>query len=281
MSIKIKNTLVVITWDGISTPLNHILIDTDKKFDLLIYDYSGKADINNFENIECNYFISIKSECKGDILLNLFHYITKNNLISYEYVGVFDDDIYISYSDLNKLIFIATLEKLDVFQASLSHDSYYNHRQFIHKPGHLIQETLWVEIMAPFYRMDIFLKAGPYLQHSISGTGVDVYLIPTIQKLLSLNKTYIVHGVQMKHCRPIRTDNRIFTNGKTNLEEIVIMNKISKEIVRENPAYFTNLFKEQILDRTYTYGIPLKYKIKRIPNMLKNLYKLLVDSSYR
>jgi hypothetical protein len=34
MSIEIKNTLVVITWDGVSMPLNHILIDTDKKFDL-------------------------------------------------------------------------------------------------------------------------------------------------------------------------------------------------------------------------------------------------------
>ena len=60
MSIRIKNTLVVITWDGVSNPLNHILIDTDKKFDLLIYDYSGKADINNFENIVTNdrYFAS-------------------------------------------------------------------------------------------------------------------------------------------------------------------------------------------------------------------------------
>jgi hypothetical protein len=281
MSIKIKNTLVVITWDGVSKPLNHILNDTDKKFDLLIYDYSGKAGISNFNNIDFSYFLSIKSECKGDILLNLFHYITNNNLISYDYIGVLDDDIYISYSDLNKLIFIASLENLDVFQASLNHDSYYNHRQFIHNPGYLIKETLWVEIMAPFYRMNIFLKSGPYLKHSISGTGVDVYLIPTIQRLLSLNKTYIVHGVQMKHCRPIRTDNRVFSNGKTNLEEIVVMNEISSIIVKENPEFFTSLFQEQILDRTYTYGIPLKYKIKRIPNMLKNLYKLLVDSSYR
>ena len=281
MSIEIKNTLVVITWDGVSMPLNHILIDTDKKFDLLIYDYSGKADINNFENIHSNYFLSVKSECKGDILQNLFKYITENSLFSYQYIGVFDDDIFISYSDLNKLIFIETLENLDVFQASLSHDSYYNHRQFIHNPGHLIQETLWVEIMAPFYRMEIFLKAGPYLYHSISGTGVDVYLIPTIQRLLTLNKTSIVHGVQMKHCRPIRTDNRIFSNGKTNLEEIVVMNEISSEIVKENPEHFNSLFQKQILDRTFTYGIPLKYKIKRIPNMLRNLYKLLVDSSYR
>ena len=74
MSIRIKNTLVVITWDGVSNPLNHILIDTDKKFDLLIYDYSGKADINNFENIHSNLFFSVKSECKGDILQNLYIY---------------------------------------------------------------------------------------------------------------------------------------------------------------------------------------------------------------
>jgi hypothetical protein len=52
------------------------------------------ARIVNSENIEFSYFLSIKSECKGDILLNLFHYLTKNNLISYEYIGVFDDDIF-------------------------------------------------------------------------------------------------------------------------------------------------------------------------------------------
>ena len=213
MSIKIKNTLVVITWDGISTPLNHILIDTDKKFDLLIYDYSGKADIKNFENIQSSYFLSIKSECKGDILLNLFHYLTKNNLISYEYIGVFDDDIYISYSDLNKLIFIASLENLDVFQASLSHDSYYNHRQFIHKPGHLIQETLWVEIMAPFYRQNLLLACENYFLKTISGQGVDVYLMPVLQRIHNQTKTGIVHAVQVKHARPIRSHERIYKNA--------------------------------------------------------------------
>ena len=42
-----------------------------------------------------------------------------------------------------------------------------------------------------------------------------------------------------------------------------------------------NAFIQNVLNRKYVYGIPLKYKIKRIKPMLHNLYKLLVDASYR
>ena len=41
------------------------------------------------------------------------------------------------------------------------------------------------------------------------------------------------------------------------------------------------VFVKNVLNRKYFYGIPLKYKLKRIPTMFKNLYKLLVDASYR
>ena len=148
-----------------------------------------------------------------------------------------------------------------------------------------MQDTNWVEIMSPFYSEAIFKAAGPYLNISISGTGTDVYLIPTIQQIEGKIKTCVVHAVQMKHCRPIRTDNRVFSNQKTNLQEIAEMQLFCKNLFAEKftKPYSSeqNVFVQNVLSRKYVYGIPLKYKLKRIPLMLRNVYKQLVDASYR
>lgn len=277
----LNKSIIVVTWDGKSKPLSHIMDDTLRQFDLLLYDYSGQGNESIIEQIHPTYLLSKKSECKGDVLQNVYAFLSSINGNEYEYIGLLDDDLYFSNSDLNKLLFIAHLEKLDVFQSSLTHDSYYHHRQFVHKPGYLVQDTWWVEIMAPFYSMEVFMRAGPFFKHSISGTGVDVYLIPTIQRLLGKNKTAVVHAVQMKHCRPIRTDNRIFSNGKNNLQEIAELQVICKEIAQSQPDLFSEAFHKNILNKKYIYGIPLQYKIQRIGPMIKNLYKLLVDASYR
>jgi hypothetical protein len=287
MSQSLNKSLVVVSWDGISTPLSHILKDTSPNFDLFIIDYSGVNHEEVVQRWTPSFYFSKKSECKGDLINNVYDYLkvsTKPNL-NYNYIGFIDDDIFFTISDLNKLFFIATLEKLDVFQASLTHDSYYNHRQFIHKAGTQVQATWWVEIMAPFYSYEVFLAAGPYFNKSISGTGTDVYLIPTIQQIIGKTITAVVHSVQMKHCRPIRTDNRIFSNQKNNLEEIAEMQILCKELIvnhiqNSGKKPSTDFFKE-VLNKKYIYGIPLAYKIRRIGPMLKNIYKLLVDASYR
>jgi hypothetical protein len=135
--------------------------------------------------------------------------------------------------------------------------------------------------MSPFYSEAVFKAAGPHFKHSISGTGLDVYLIPTIQRLIGKTKTAVVHGVQLKHARPIRTDNRVFSNGKTNLEEIRYVQGVCRAMAAERPELFDSEFHFHVLDRRYVHGVPLAYKIQRIPRMLRNLYKLIVDASYR
>jgi hypothetical protein len=268
-------SIVAITWDGKSSPMDHIHFDAEPAFDLLLYDYSGAVAE---APMPVKHYISLKSECKGDVMQNIYASLQSTPLT---YIGFLDDDQIISVSDLNKLFFIAALEKLEVFQPSLNHDSYYNLRQFLHKPGYLVQDTWWVEIMSPFYSEAVFKAAGPHFRHSISGTGLDVYLIPTIQRLIGKTKTAVVHGVQLKHARPIRTDNRVFSNGKTNLEEIRYVQGVCRAMAAERPELFDSEFHFHVLDRRYVHGVPLAYKIQRIPRMLRNLYKLIVDASYR
>jgi hypothetical protein len=276
-----EKSIIVISWDGISSPLSYILKDATPDFDLFIFDYSGQDNASQLEGLQPAYYLSQKTECKGDILLGVYNHLIQHSVTDFKYIGLLDDDIFISFRDLNKLLFIANLEQLDVFQASLSHDSYYHHRQFIQKSGSVIMPTHWVEIMAPFYSSAVFFEAGKEFNRSISGTGIDVYLIPTIQVLLGKTKTAVIHAVSMKHCRPIRTDNRIFRNGKDNLTEIAELQSYCMDIVNRNPTKFEPDFVLDVIKRKYVYGIPLEYKLKRIPKLFANLYRFLVDESYR
>lgn len=284
MESNFKPSIVTVTWDGLSPALSHIFLDVPPQFEILLFDNTGKADKGLFAHLPITHFISQKTECKGDIMEHIFYYFqnsTVNPAGNFKYIGVIDDDVYFSISDLNKLIFLATLEELDVFQASLSHDGVNSHRQFVHKPGVIIQPTWWVEIMAPFYDMEIFMTAGPYCKHSISGQGIDVYLIPTLQRILQKNNTAVIHAVQMKHRRPFRTDFRRFVNGKDNLTEISDIKNICYQLVSEHKNLFDANFIENVLAIKYIRAIPLKKKLKRIIPMLKNLYSLIVDASYR
>jgi len=276
-----KKSIIVITWDGKTKPFPYTLMDANPDFELFLYDYSGVATKPTSELSNPLHYLSKKSECKGDVIQNVHTYLQAIDTTNYKYIGLLDDDIYISIADLNKLLFIAEIEKLDVFQASLTLDSYYHHRQFINKPGYQVQKTWWVEVMAPFYSMEVFLAAGPYYEKSISGTGVDVYLIPTIQKLIGKNNTAVVHAVQMKHCRPIRTDFRIFSNGKDNLQEIKELQTLCRALINDSPNNFDKKFIQNVIDREYIHGVSLFEKVKRIPRLIKNLYGLIVDASYR
>ena len=281
MKTSTSRPIIVVSWDGQAAPLAFIQQDAKADFDLFIFDYSGQDHRPIIADFPHTFYYSKKTECKGDLIQAIYTFLIENNHRSFSYIGLLDDDILISISDLNKILFIASTEKLDVFQASLTHDSYYHHRQFVHKAGYLIQTTPWVEIMAPFYSNEVFFQAGKDFNRSISGTGIDVYLIPTVQVLLDKTKTAVVHAVQMKHCRPIRTDNRIFVNGKDNLTEISELQTYCKSIVNNNIAKFDPIFVKEVIDRKYIYGIPLKHKINRLSRLFTNLYRFIVDESYR
>lgn len=281
-----NKSLIVVTWDGQSKPLNHIYQDTVPAYDLLVFDYSGKADGDALTALVPKYFISNDTECKGQIITILYNFLsTLNAANDYQYIGIFDDDQCISISAINQLLFIADLEKLDVFQPSISHDSFYDNRQFINKPGYQILAADWVEVMCPFYRMDIFNAFAPHCIDNISGTGLDMYLVPTIQYLMGKTNTAVVHAVQIKHTRPVRTGTRVFSNGKTAVEEIQIMQSLSKTLLLQkntlpvdDPSYQKIL---QQLNKDSKGDIGITDKLNRIAPLFKNLYRMLVDASYR
>lgn len=281
-----SKSLVVVTWDGMTEPLKYIYADALPNFDFLVFDYSGKGNQASLSSIAPKHFLSHPTECKGQIISALYAYLQANNASAdYQYIGIFDDDQMTSIAQINQLLFIAEVEKLDVFQPSLTHDSYYDNRQFIHKPGYQLIPAIWVEVMCPFYRMSIFNAFAPYCKDNISGTGLDLYLVPTIQYLLDQTNTAVVHAVQVKHMRPVRTGARVFSNGKTSVQEIQIMQAMSKTIfLQQNTKPASSPAYQKIHQQLHTDSkgdIEFLNKLKRIKPLFKNLYRMLVDASYR
>ena len=276
-----NKSLIVVTWDGKSKPLNYIYIDAVRNFDLLIFDHSAVDHSAALKEIDPTYYLSTSTENKGQVFYEVFKHLYANNETRYEYIGVLDDDIYTSYSDLNKLLFIGAMNALDVFQPCIAHDSYYDHRQFTHKPGYQIKEEKWVEIMAPFYKESLFKAAGPYFDETISGQGVDVYLMPCLQRIQGLTKTAVVHEIQVKHCRPVQSGKRLYSNGKTNVEEISHIRDLSIELINKHPQYFDEAFKNSVINDIYAKDIPMSRKWNRVKVLFKNLYKEIVNLSYR
>ena len=92
----------------------------------------------------------------------------------------------------------------------------------------------------------------------------------------------MVHGVQIKHCRPIQSGNRIYSNGKTNLEEIEVIRLKSIELVQQTkPGIFDTSFIKEVLEVDHLNRRSLKQKMKRVQLLLKNCYQLLLNESYR
>jgi hypothetical protein len=276
-----KKSLIVITWDGRSKPLEYILQDTQRNFDLLIFDHSAKASKDLVAHLNPEHFVSTRTENKGQVFYEVYKYLYPNNEVRYEYIGVIDDDIYSSYSDLNKLIFIAQINHLDVFQPSISHDSFFDHRQFTHKAGYQTKKEDWVEIMFPMYREKLYKAAGQYFNETITGQGIDVYLMPVLQVIHNMKNTAVVHAIQIKHCRPVQSGDRSYSDGKSNFDNINHIRSRAIELIEANKSLFDDAFMKRIIAVRYYRGISLFKKLKRVPGMLKNMYKEIVDLSYR
>lgn len=278
---EFKN-LVVVTWNGgDEMPYSHVHFDVNKNFDLLLFNNTGKSGEIEQYNVPYEHYISEKTENKGEIFYHISKYLTNNNL-QYNYVGVIDDDIIFKISDFNYMLHIADIHKLDVFQPSISKDSYFSHRKFVNRSGLMVSMIDWVEIMAPFYRQNLLLACEPYFSKTISGQGVDCFLMPVLQIIHNQTVTGIIHAIQVKHARPIRSHQRIYGNGLNNEQEIEIIRQASISLINLNAN--KNLFSKNFRRLILKEGNPMLIKIEtnfiKLSNSFRNLITIIKELSH-
>ena len=268
-----KSNLVVITWDGVSVPFKCVHFNAQPEFKILLFNYSG----NNILIPDLPYvdfFINQSTENKGQVFEAVYQYL-KQEQLHFNYIGFIDDDILFSISAFNEMLHIATQQSLNVFQPSIAKDSYYSHRKFVHQAGYYVTRTDWVEIMAPFYEQLLFEACQPYFKYSISGQGIDCYIMPCIQKIHNKINTGVVHAAMIKHTRPIRTHLRTYGNGLTGIQEMAILKKKAIELTEnhDHKAVFDADFKLQY----FTIGDPQHFSFFNKLKQLKNIYNNLLS----
>ncbi len=229
-----SRTLILISWDGRSPPLDPITPDAVPDFEILLFDYSGGTAPASAA-LPIHHRLSQKTECKGQIFAAFRDYLVQSPA-TYDYVALIDDDIAVSVSALNGAIALAAEAALDSFSLSLTPDSFVNHTRFVRRSGSVMRAMPWVEVMMPFYRHSLYLAAGPYFEGSVSSYGIDQFVMPMVCKITGLDRVALIDAFSAGHHRPVTSDGRVYSNGMTaHQERAVLRQKCIAEIKSTRP----------------------------------------------
>lgn len=275
-----RNNLVVVTWNGVEEPLKCVAFDDAPLFHLLVFNYAGVGELPTNNTFSSEHYVSVKTENKGQIFWEIHQYLQRHQL-QYNYIGIIDDDIFFMVSQFNYMLQIAHIHALDVFQPSISLDSYFSHRRFVHAPGYIIRETQWVEIMAPFYRKELFDACSAYFLETISGQGIDCFLMPCIQKIQGKTNTAIIDAAIVRHYRPIRSHARIYSNGLNNVQEIEKIRMMSIQLTAAHPQVFDSAFLRQTLKIGSPVLIFMEIYSQKIRQLVKHFFTFLQNLGNR
>jgi hypothetical protein len=226
-----RSRAVFVPLDRNHEPL--ICFDTKPSFNFITYSYEN-LDLGEF-----NYSLAHKPQYHAKFTSNgigeSFFNLTKlfkgrfgNNLFIVS-------DVYITVSEVNKLFDIADLFSLDIYQASLSKDSYYSHPHTLHRADGGIAPAPFAEWTVTGHSAAVWDAIGDLGLYSISGYGMDAYLVPAIQRKLNLKPPAVVHYCQSHLCRPVSSYSRTMQNGLTPIQEMrLLRDRIQKIIQIQN-----------------------------------------------
>ena len=213
-----------------------ILEDATPNFDLISYSYTGDSHgitSSYFENLKAIKHLSFKTEFFGQSLSLLVDYITKEPC--YDLILILNGDVMTSVSSINACLFVAEKHGLDVFQPSLSLDSFYSHKHLLNKPGLILEEVEFTEVMMLGLSMRALNALKDENQFPISSYGIDTHLLPFIIKRNNWSPPCVVHMSIARHCRPVESSDMTFSNGKSAMTELKEMaNKYPKQDLHSN-----------------------------------------------
>ena len=206
-----------------------VVLDTDPEFDIVVLSYAGNEYTGD---LPVDHFINFKSECKGDLMLHVLNYID-TEYSTYDQVCVFDDDIDVNVSDINKMFRISDEHSLDLFSVTLSHDSSHSHKWTLTQAAG-VRHVRWVEVMMPGFSKKFIDKLLPlynamYSDWNLkSGWGVDTQIFKNVLKYIGGHGA-VIDDVVVKHSREITSNNKKYSNGFTAGMEQKIINRYIRD----------------------------------------------------
>lgn len=198
-----------------------LIQDCIPAFDLMTYSYSGDAwtNANVYSTpIAVSHHLSFTSEFHGESLKYILSYV--NTLDEYDLVLVLNGDIMISFSSINTCLFVAGAHGLDVFQPSLSLDSFYSHSFLLNKPGVFMESAPHTDMVALGISRRVANALLAENVFPISSWGIDSIVLPSILLRNKWKLPVVIHASIARHCKPVESSNTIFSNGKSARQEL-------------------------------------------------------------
>lgn len=243
--------VVLVAWNGREAPLARLLADAEPRFELLLFDYSGQAQLDGAPPLGAT-LLSERTECKGDLYNALARWLRAQGRTP-RFVALIDDDVILSIADIHRLLHLGACHGLHAFSAALSHDSHYTHRWTLRRSQRVLRPVDWVEVMMPFYSGRLFLDAAPHFEGNVSSWGIDRYLMPTLQRLRGLDGSFIVDAVMASHVRPVTSGQSVFRNGMTAAQEAAQLKARCLALIdAEQPALRGSDWFRRLFERRHT-----------------------------
>ncbi len=219
-----KHDLVLISWDGLEPPALYLRCDEPARFQLLLFDYSGKAQPP--QNLPQGWpdhwsWLSRSTACKGEILTVLFTWLA-GRLPAHRYLGLIDDDVVINVSQINLALERGHQLGSVCFSPTLdpAHKAWVPHmvsQGAQHRPWRRVP---WVELKMSFVRNDLFVATAPFYPLSISSYGIDYFVHPYFARVFDLpGDFHVFDDIVVENNREDRSGSRIFANGLTAVQE--------------------------------------------------------------
>ena len=231
------NTTIFVTWNASKEqPLTNIIIDEKPLFDISVFDYSGslaKHQQSSSVTIKSGSWerrctiLSGATEGKGEILKSIAN--NADNTQS-SYIGIFDDDILIRVSDINRAVLIGEQSGFASFQPSLAKCSHYSYEFTLNQQGTMARIVPWVEIMMPIIKTKLLMAAKPFLGSNISSWGLDCYVLPMLALTEKISGHHAVIDASIaSHLRKVSSGDKIYHNGLTASQEMMVTKSACKQ----------------------------------------------------
>jgi hypothetical protein len=169
--------------------------EEDRNWDLCISWY-GRELPDNLTGWE--YFTHQPDDRKFSGIYKLF--LEGSPLLDYENIYLPDDDLMMTWSDINKLFNIFRIGGFDIAQPSLVPTSFVTHPVTAQNPEYLVRYTSFVELMCPVFTRAFLKVCLPTFEASFSGFGLDHIWSQLAGRIPG--RIAIIDDIAVAHTRP-------------------------------------------------------------------------------
>lgn len=193
-----KKNLVVLRAgsNSLHTSWGRNIEDRDRNWDLCISWY---GDEESFANRPPSEYAVLQ---KGPKWQGLYQLCYEGSFIfDYDYVAFPDDDLMMTWRDINRTFVIAAENKLEISQPSLTPASYIAHPITRQQPEKVLRFTNFVELMTPVFSKKALRRCSGTFHLGNSGWGLD-----NIWPILMgghRHRIGIIDAIAVHHTRPV------------------------------------------------------------------------------